>query len=172
MAQKKKNGRPTSYKPQYCAQAYRLSLLGITDVEMARFFQVSEDTIYEWKKQHPKFSEAIKSGKGDADSRVAAKLFHRATGYSHPDVVVMQHQGNVITKEVTKHYPPDTTAAIFWLKNRNPALWRDVHRMEHTGKDGAPIETTAATLADIDAELARRGVALPGCEIPVIVSGK
>jgi hypothetical protein len=35
----------------------------------------------------------------------------------------------------TEHVPPDTTAAIFWLKNRNPSAWRDAWQLEHvTGK--------------------------------------
>lgn len=26
---------------------------------------------------------------------------------------------------LTKHYPPDTTACIFWLKNQKPKEWHD-----------------------------------------------
>jgi hypothetical protein len=29
-----------------------------------------------------------------------------------------------------EHVPPDTTAAIFWLKNRDPARWRDAWQID------------------------------------------
>jgi hypothetical protein len=31
----------------------------------------------------------------------------------------------------TEHYPPDTTACIFWPKNRRRDKWRDKHEIEH-----------------------------------------
>lgn len=141
-AAKSKGGRPTRYKAEYAEQAYKLCLLGATDKEMADFFDVSEQTINAWKKAHPKFLESIKKGKARADAEVASKLFHRATGYEHPDVHVSNHQGEITVTPLTKHYPPDTTAAIFWLKNRQPAKWRDKQDIEHTGKDGAPLIPT------------------------------
>ena len=36
-----------------------------------------------------------------------------------------------------KYYPPDSTALIFWLKNRKPKDWRD--KIEHSGPDGGPL---------------------------------
>jgi len=38
-----------------------------------------------------------------------------------------------------KHYPPDTTAAIFWLKNRQPAKWREKQEVETTIKVEQPL---------------------------------
>lgn len=84
-----------------------------------------------------------------ADAEVGERLFQRACGYSHPDVHISNYQGAITQTEITKHYAPDTTACIFWLKNRRPDLWRD--RMEHTGRDGGPIETREVT----DDELSR-----------------
>jgi hypothetical protein len=98
---------------------------------MADFFQVSEDTINEWKKVHEEFSESLKRGKLEADAVIASKLFHRAKGYEHPEVITATFQGQITdTLEVVKHYPPDTTAAIFWLKNRQPKQWRDKTEIE------------------------------------------
>ena len=127
-------GAPTKYEEKFVEQAYKLCLLGATDKEMADFFDVCEDTINEWKKLHFEFSESIKRGKKLADAEIASKLYHRAKGYAHPDYVTASNMG-VITdiKEVTKHYPPDTTAAIFWLKNRQPHLWRDKQEVEQSG---------------------------------------
>lgn len=136
-------GRPTDYKPEYCEQGYKLCLLGATDKDMADFFEVEESTINNWKLAHPEFVESIKRGKESADAVVASKLFHRATGYDHPEVDVKMFQGKIIKTELVKYYPPDTTAAIFWLKNRQAKKWRDRH--EVTGKDGEAIEIQTIT---------------------------
>jgi hypothetical protein len=119
-------GRPTKYKSEYAQQAYKLCLLGATDKELADFFEVNEDTVNEWKKKHKEFSESIKKGKVEADAVVASKLYHRAIGYEHPETVIATYQGEITdTMEVVKHCPPETTAAIFWLKNRQRDKWRD-----------------------------------------------
>ena len=142
-------GRPSKFDEAMCVQAEKLCKLGATDKELADFFEVSEQTLNAWKKEHVKFLEALKRGKAVADAEVASKLFHRATGYEHPDVHFSSYEGVVTSTPMVKHYAPDTTAAIFWLKNRRPDLWRD--RVEHTGKDGGPIETREVT----DDEIAR-----------------
>ncbi len=125
-------GRPTEYKPEYTEQVYKLCLLGATDEELASFFNVSEQTINNWKERIEEFCLALKRGKEIADSEVAQKLYHRATGYEHPDVDIKMHEGVIIKTELTKHYPPDTTAAIFWLKNRQKTKWRDKTDVEQT----------------------------------------
>lgn len=123
-------GRPSKYKPAYNSQAYKLCLLGATDKELADFFEVNVDTIHEWKKVYPRFSDSLKRGKLKADSIVAEKLFKRATGYSHPDVDIKVINEKIVETRLTKHYPPDTTAAIFWLKNRAKETWRDKQVLE------------------------------------------
>lgn len=126
-------GRPTKYDDKYPKQAYKLCLLGATDIELANFFEVCEDTINEWKRVYSEFSVSIKKGKDQADSEVAHKLFKRATGYAHEDVDIKMFEGQIIQTKLTKHYAPDTTAAIFWLKNRQPKTWRDKQEVEHSG---------------------------------------
>lgn len=130
----KPNGRPSKYKPELNEQAYRLCLLGLTDEELANFFTISVDTLNEWKKVHEGFSASIKGGKKDADGDVAKKLLERAMGYSHPDVDIRVIDGKIVKTEIIKHYPPDPTALIFWLKNRNPEKWRDKKELEHSGE--------------------------------------
>jgi hypothetical protein len=142
-------GRPSKFDEAMCVQAEKLCKLGATDKELADFFEVSESTLSKWKVDYPEFSEALKSGKEMADAEVGNRLFQRAIGYSHPDVHISNYQGEITKTETVKHYAPDTTACIFWLKNRRPDLWRD--RVEHTGKDGGPIETREVT----DDEIAR-----------------
>lgn len=139
-------GRPTLFKPEYVEQARKLALLGATDREIAEFFNVAESTLNNWKLKHPEFVESLKSGKEAADERVERSLFHRAIGYKHDAVKMFQAGGAVITEQYVEHYPPDTTAAIFWLKNRRPKEWRDRHQQELSGPDGGPIEAIAVRL--------------------------
>lgn len=132
--------RPSKYKSEYVEQAYKLCLLGATDKELADFFEVDEATINRWKIDHKEFCESLKRGKIEADSIVASKLFHRAIGYNHKAVKFATHEGQITDQvEYVEHYPPDTTAAIFWLKNRQRDKWRDKTETEHSGNVGVQI---------------------------------
>lgn len=138
MTEKKKKGlpgRPSKYKREYDQQALKLCLLGATDKELADFFEVSEDTINEWKRVHESFSVSVKSGKERADAEVATKLYQRALGYSHPDTDIRVVDHEIVMTDIVKHYPPDATSAIFWLKNRQKERWRDRVVNEHQGGD-------------------------------------
>ncbi len=118
-------GRPSKFKDEYIEQARKLAALGATDVDAADFFEVDEATIYRWKHSHPEFCEALKVGKDFADDRVEQSLYRRALGYTHEAVKMHVVDGAVSITPYTEHYPPDTTAAIFWLKNRRREEWRD-----------------------------------------------
>lgn len=125
-----KGGRPSSYKSEFAEQAKKLARLGATDKEMADFFEVGEKTLNNWKQDFPEFLQSLKEGKLLADAEVSSKLFHRATGYEHEDVDIRVVAGEIVKTPLIKHYPPDTTACIFWLKNRQPDKWRDKQEQE------------------------------------------
>lgn len=134
--EEKKNlgGQPTSYTDKYPEQARKLCLLGATDKTLADFFGVCEATINNWKNEHPEFLESLRAGKEVADANVADALYKRACGYSHPEVKVVTFEGKITDeKEYEKHYPPDTTAALTWLKNRQGDKWRDQQHIDHSG---------------------------------------
>lgn len=122
--------RPSKYKAEYVEQAKKLCRLGATDQELADFFEVTQQTLNNWKIAHPEFFESLKIGKESADERVSHALYCRAMGYSHPDTDIRVVDGAIVQTELVKHYPPDTTAAIFWLKNRRPDEWRDKQEIE------------------------------------------
>lgn len=141
-------GRPSAFKPEFIEQVEKLCKLRATDKEIADFFRVSQQTLNAWKSSRPDFLEALKKGKELADAEVAHSLFQRAVGYSHPDVHISNYQGEVTVTPITKHYPPETVACIFWLKNRRPDLWRD--RVPEGKDDGAPPEAKTFIFQVVD----------------------
>ena len=166
MADKNKGGRPSSYKTEYTEQAYNYCLLGATDKDLAGFFDVNVDTINEWKKKHPEFSDSLKSGKAEADAVIASKLFHKAKGYEHEDTQFATFQGQITDRETyIKHYPPDATAAIFWLKNRQPEKWRDqTHvdnkidaKVENHNYDESQMQAITDTLTTDEKAIVQQG---------------
>ena len=120
-----KLGRPSKYKEEYAEQARKLCLLGATDAKLADFFEVDEATINRWKHDFPEFCKSLKAGKMQADAEIAESLFNRAKGYVAPDIDIKMYEGQIIETPYMKHYPPDATSMIFWLKNRQPDLWRE-----------------------------------------------
>lgn len=140
--------RPTKYQKAYAEQARKLCLLGYTDKELADFFEVNEATINRWKKDHKEFCESIKKGKDISDGNVVDSLYQRAMGFVAPDLDIRVIDDKIVKTEITKHYPPDTAAAIFWLKNRQKKTWRD--KIDHgiEGSDGGPIQVVNFTPAD------------------------
>ena len=139
-------GRPSKYKAEYAKQAAKLCSLGATDAQLADFFEVAISTIALWKVQHAAFSDAIKVPKAEADERVEQSLFRRAIGFEHDEIDIRVVGGEIVKTPIRKVYPPDTAAAIFWLKNRKKDEWRDKLDHEHTGKDGGPIVVSASPL--------------------------
>jgi len=145
-------GQPTKYKHTYNRQALVLAEKGFTDKDVAEIFSVTEQTINNWKKKFPQFFESLKKGKDIADQKVVQSLYQRALGYSHPDTHISNHQGHITKTNIIKHYAPDTTACIFWLKNRDKENWRDVQERKHGITDA---------LADLIREVSSSGSGIP-----------
>jgi hypothetical protein len=129
----KGGGAPSLYEPKHAKMAEKACLAGFTDIELADLLGVSPRTINNWKVEHVEFGAALKAGKDVSDQRVERSLFSRATGYEHDEVDIRVIGGAIVQTPIRKFYPPDTTAAIFWLKNRKPGEWRDKQELEHTG---------------------------------------
>lgn len=148
IAKKDAGGRPTKYRPEYAEQARKLALLGQTDAEMARFFEIGEATLHRWKIEQEGFRESILAGKDHADANIADSLYKSALGgctvmevREEPD-----GEGNVIRKRVIRELPADVRAQRYWLGNRNPRQWRDKVIVQ----DETPPEVIAETAARYD----------------------
>ena len=100
-------GRPSSFKPEMLDIAEKMYSEGATDVEVAKACGVTSTTLDNWKKSKPEFLAALKRGKNLADDLVEKSLYQNAL------------EGN-------------TTAQIFWLKNRRPKDWRDKRELAVT----------------------------------------
>jgi transposase-like protein len=133
-------GRPTDYKPEFVQRCAELCAHGATDAELADEFDVSVRTLYSWRNRYPEFLQALKTNKELADERVERSLYERATGYERDSVKIFCQEGQIIQATFREHVPPDSTAMIFWLKNRKPEVWRDRVQQEHSGPDGGAIQ--------------------------------
>ena len=99
---------------------------GLTDEQIAGNIGINTSTLYDWKNKFSKISEALKKGKEVVDIQVENALLKRALGYDFQETRVEKSDkdGTKIIQTL-KHIPADTTAQIFWLKNRRPDKWRD-----------------------------------------------
>lgn len=119
---------------------------GLTDEQIAANIGISRSTLNEWKNRFSDISDTLKRGKEIVDIQVENALLKRALGYTYKETT-REAQFNpqteqyeiVVTKEVTKEVVPDTTAQIFWLKNRKPEEWRDKKDVEHSGSVNNPF---------------------------------
>lgn len=128
-------GRPSDFKKEFIEQAKKLAKLGATDIELADFFEVSVRTIHRWKNTQDGFCHSLKAGKEESDARVERSLFQRAVGYEQEAVKIFMPAGadEPVYAPFREVISPDTTACIFWLKNRKPEEWRDKIEQEQTG---------------------------------------
>jgi transposase len=147
---------PVKWTKDMPERAYNLCLKGLTDAELASALGVGFQTVKHWKRTKPVFDNAVRAGKDEADARVARSLYERAVGYSHEDTYITTYKEQVTKVPYIKHYPPDTTAAIYWLNNRTrhqDQPWTNAQYIELTGKKGGPIETrNTVDLSGLDDE--------------------
>lgn len=120
---------------------------GLTDEQISKKLGISKDTFYKYKKEYTDFSDSLKRGKEVIDVEVENALLKRALGYKYDEVtkeLIEDEETGIselkVTKVVTKEVVPDTTAQIFWLKNRKPEEWRDKKEVKHDGNINNPYE--------------------------------
>lgn len=150
MAEKKKTGRKSKFDPKMIKEAKDLAEQGLIDDEMAEYWNVTKQTLNNWKKDFPAFFDSLKKGKRVADEKVVMSLFQRATGYSHPDTHISGAGGYPRAIPIVKHYPPDVTAIIFWLCNRQRENWRSINKENgyHNPKTPVSIDFKFSVVKD------------------------
>jgi hypothetical protein len=134
-----KKGRPSLFSETHQKIAFAMARLGATDKQIVEEIGITEQTLNNWKKKHIAFFESLKTAKQSADEKVEKSLYKLATGYKYtaqkPMVVsVGNNMGSSIEiAEYTESVQPNSTACIFWLKNRKPSEWRDKQEIQHSG---------------------------------------
>lgn len=179
-----------TFEPSHVHLASRLALLGAIDDQIASVFGISRSRLDVWRNTHPELQDAIKEGRIPSDGTVARSLYERALGFKfttqepiklketfYDDTgKKIREAEKVELVDVEKVVPADTVACIFWLKNRQPAMWRD--RIEHTGANGGAIKTEQTikpellTPDDRDVLRAILAQATPDEERPVAERGR
>lgn len=134
---------------------------GLTEEQIAHNMGVSLSTLKNWKKDHLPILTALKKGKDVTDRIVENALYKKATGYTvtvkKPIKIRTEKQkdgAKIVTEEIQYveeevYYPPDTTAQIFWLKNRKPIDWRD-KQIEAVTLEVEDLSSLADMLKDDD----------------------
>lgn len=108
---------------------------GLTEAQICDNLDVSQESFIQYKKQFPELVEVLKKGKEVIDVMVENALLKAALGYDYEEDQATA-QGVYSVKKVAH---PNTTALIFWLKNRKPKQWRDKQDIEHSGSMGVTI---------------------------------
>jgi len=132
---------------------------GLTDEQIAQNMRINVATLYAWKNKYSKISEVLKESKDVADRQVENALFERALGGTHEvsktfklkRVYYDDHNRRCEYEELVTgidevYIPPDTTAQIYWLKNRKRGVWNDADGKKAELID-AQVENLKATTA-------------------------
>ena len=127
-------GQPTKFRQAFIREAEKVCKQeGYTVKQLAKHFKVSVRTICNWKLSHPEFAVAVRDGKDHFDTReVNQLLLRRCRGWDYDEKTYKVIDGELTqVRRVTKHLPSDTTAIIFWLKNRDPQRWSEKQAVTH-----------------------------------------
>lgn len=125
---------------------------GLTDEQISKNMGIAYSTLRVWRDKYPPISAALKRGKEVVDFEVENQLLKRALGYNYDEVKTVQKMVDgkkyVEKTVITKHVIPDTTAQIFWLKNRKPDVWMDRKAKEVDDKPNRGLERYFELLDD------------------------
>ncbi|GAH71512.1 unnamed protein product, partial [marine sediment metagenome] len=126
------------YDEDFPARAEDFARQGFRDVDIAKKLGISRAVFYEYKKTYPDFLDAIKKGKGPIDFEVENALLKRARGFEYEEIHIEYKPGKgdnlipISIRKIKKFVVPDSTAIIFWLKNRRKQ-WRDRFNLDVEG---------------------------------------
>ena len=130
-----KRGPKSKYDPNIHPQLVKwMCRSGLTNEEIAGELHLNFKTLLRWSEKHEEMREALKTSRELVDSLVEDSLLKRALGYEYEEIrVIAEKQPNgepkpVRIEKTKKLIVPDTTAQIFWLKNRQRQRWTDVER--------------------------------------------
>ena len=138
--QKGQRGRKSKYNKDFPLFAQGFAREGLNDKEIALKLGITVSTYYEYKKDYPDFSEAIKKGKAPVDIKVENAMLRRCLGFKVEEVSVeydpaqKEEENPIVTKVIkkTKEIIPHFGSGAFWLTNRKPETWKNRHKIDAT----------------------------------------
>jgi hypothetical protein len=141
IAQDRQIGRKTTYREEFDQLVYELRMLGAPIEAVGRVLNVQAETLQRWQGLYPSFAEAWQQGGDIADTKVVMAVYHKACGFSRfiDKTEYNKKTGELMNWTEEVYYPPDTSAAIFWLTNRRRGHWMVSHHQELTGANGAAL---------------------------------
>lgn len=119
---------------------------GLTMEQIAYNMNINKTTLYKWQKKSDNLTNALKVSRDSADRQVENALFKNAIGFHYTEEQLTD-DGEVV--EVQKYSKPNTTAQIFWLKNRKPDEWREKQNIEHNGNVNSKIDLSTLSQDDL-----------------------
>ena len=138
LSKDRKNGRATrggngkalkfTFEEDYCGQAYQFALMSASNAQIAEAMGVSISQVETWSRDIPQFKKALHDGRTGADALVVASLFKKATGFMQKVDKIVFDNGKMQVVQIDKYFPPDSTAQIFWLRNRQEGNWQDTSK--------------------------------------------
>lgn len=172
MAGKNKGGRPSEFNRKWNNEEGLLRISGwakdgLSNEQIAGNMSINVSTLYEWQKKYSEFAEALKISKDIADRKVENALYKscmdrvitvkkafKVKHVKYDNGKRVSEDEEVVSVEEEVHIPANTTAQIFWLKNRKAEDWRDKRETALTGANGGPVEVKSMTDEEVDARLA------------------
>ena len=148
-------GRPTKYQEKLCCQIARLGVrAGLTELQIAGEIGVSEQTVNEWKKTYPEFSEALKSSRIDTRENIEKSLVRRALGFHYKAEKPMtvgtgMGESEIEIAKYTEYCPANVTAIIYYLKHN----WKEKYGDKLGGEGEALIKKLDSVLDGVRGEL-------------------
>jgi hypothetical protein len=157
-----KKGRPSKFNEAVKDTMIRLyrgdvanGIKPKTDEQVAEIIGVNVRTLHNWKGKYTDFLHSMKNAKSIADELMEASLWSRGMGYTCKETKVLVVDDKIEKVSIDKHYPPDTGAAKFWLKNRRPQAWRENWEPEITPPPQPETEKSKLTDKALDERIAQ-----------------
>jgi hypothetical protein len=139
-------GPATPYHPSFVDRVRSAADVGYTVTEVARLLNAHTDDINLWTMVYPEFAAAMRANGQARNDRVENAYYQRCVGYEHEsEQIVHAGDGEIVRVPIMRHVPADSAAALKWLENHKPEEYRNRVAMEHTGRDGGPIEMVEVT---------------------------
>jgi hypothetical protein len=131
-------GRPTLYREGYADLVRKLRMCGLSHQRICEIFEVSPQTIEDWRSSIAEFASSWNEGGDLADGVVAHALYHRAKGYEHAAEKLWYDSktGDIKRASYIEHYPPDVGAIELWLTNRQKDTWKKRGQVDINNPDG------------------------------------